>query len=198
MQDDLMTVLSPQCYFLYIVLRWHIYIEQGPRSLPVHHFCSQISRMKTCIIGVRSIKFHILAYTWKSQSVIHHYMTMLNRGNQPTLRANKKIFVFSWRIYVTHFHYNDFIMRAMASQITGVSIVYQGKHQSSASLTFMMWIHRWPAISPRKGPVKRKMFLLDDVIVLARFPDTLEILLPGARAANQDGLFPCLSPPHTT
>ena len=93
----------------------------------------------------------------------------------------------------------------MASQITGVSIVYsavclgedQGKHQSSASLTFMMWIHRWQAISPHKGPVKRQMFMLDDVIVLARIPDTLEILFPSARAANQDGLFPFLSPPHT-
>ena len=48
-------------------------------------------------------------------------------------------------------HYNDVILGAMASQITGVSIVCptvdsgadQGKHQSSASLAFVRGIHRW-------------------------------------------------------
>ena len=47
-------------------------------------------------------------------------------------------------------------MDAMASQITGVSIVYstaysstdEGKHQSSASLAFMMGIHRWRRLIP--------------------------------------------------
>ena len=67
----------------------------------------------------------------------------------------------------TEFHWNnysDVIMSAMASQITGVSIVYstvcsgadQRKHQSSASLAFLRGIHWWPVNSPHKGPVKRK------------------------------------------
>ena len=59
----------------------------------------------------------------------------------------------------------------MASQITGVSVVYsavcssadQQKHQSSASLAFVRGIHRWPVNSPHKGPVTRKMFPFDDV-----------------------------------
>ena len=71
-------------------------------------------------------------------------------------------------------HYNDVTMRAMASQITGFSIVYstvgsgadQRKHQSSASLAFVRGIHRWPVNSPRKRPVTRKMFPLDDVIMI--------------------------------
>ena len=54
----------------------------------------------------------------------------------------------------------------MASQITSPTIVYstvysgtdQRKHQSSASLTFVRWIHRWPVNSPHKGSVTRKMF----------------------------------------
>ena len=62
----------------------------------------------------------------------------------------------------------------MTSQITGVSIVYsivcsgagQRKHQSSASLVFVRGIHRWPVTSPHKGPVTRKMFPFDDVIML--------------------------------
>ena len=47
-------------------------------------------------------------------------------------------------------HYNDVIMGAMASRITGLTIVYstvysgtdQRKHQSSASLAFVRGIHR--------------------------------------------------------
>ena len=64
-------------------------------------------------------------------------------------------------------------MSAMASQITGFTIVYssvysgadQRKHQSSASLAFVRGIHRWPVNSPRKGPVTRKMFPFDHVIM---------------------------------
>ena len=55
-------------------------------------------------------------------------------------------------------HYNDFIMSAMASQITSLTIVYstvysgvdQRKHQSSASLAFVRGIHRWLVNSPHK------------------------------------------------
>ena len=39
------------------------------------------------------------------------------------------------------------------------------KHQSSASLAFVRGIHRSPVDSPHKGPVTRKMFPLDDVIM---------------------------------
>ena len=70
-------------------------------------------------------------------------------------------------------HYNDVIMGTMASQITSLTIVYstfhsradQNKHQSSASLAFVRGIHRWPVNSPHKGPVTRKIFPFDDVIM---------------------------------
>ena len=73
-------------------------------------------------------------------------------------------------------HYNDVIMSAMASQITGVSILCstvcsgsdQRKNQSSASLAFMRGLHRWPVNSPLKRSGKRKMFQLDDVIMTQR------------------------------
>ena len=76
------------------------------------------------------------------------------------------------------YHYNGVIMSAMASQITGVSIVYstaclgadQRKHQSSASLAFVRGIHRWAGNSPHKGPVTRKMFPVDDVIMVPDGP----------------------------
>ena len=70
-------------------------------------------------------------------------------------------------------HYHDVTMGTMASQITSLTIVnssvYSGadqrKHQSSASLAFVRGIHRRPVNSPHKGPVTRKMFLFDDVIM---------------------------------
>ena len=70
-------------------------------------------------------------------------------------------------------HYSDVIMSAMASETTGVAIVYstvssgadQWKHRSPASLSFVRGIHRWPVNSPYKRPVTLKMFLFDDVVM---------------------------------
>ena len=64
-------------------------------------------------------------------------------------------------------------MSTMPSQIASLAIVYstvcsgadERKHQSSVSLAFMRGIHRWPVNSPHKGPVTRKMFPFDDVIM---------------------------------
>ena len=61
--------------------------------------------------------------------------------------------------------YGDVIMGMMASQISRLTIVYsivylgadQRKHQSSASLAFVLGIHKWP--------VMQKMFPFDDVIM---------------------------------
>ena len=69
-------------------------------------------------------------------------------------------------------------MGAMASQITSLPIVYstvpsgadKRKHQSSASLAFVRWIHRWAVNSPHKWPVTQKMFPFDDVIIRLKKP----------------------------
>ena len=68
-------------------------------------------------------------------------------------------------------------MGAMASQITSFTIDYstfysstnQRNHQSPASLAFVRGIHRWPVNSPHKGPVTRKMFPFDDVIMVVSY-----------------------------
>ena len=87
--------------------------------------------------------------------------------------------VFSWNIPVsaqdalTFSHYSDVIMGTKASQITSLTIVYstvysdadQRKHQSSASLAFVLEIHQGPVNSPHKWPVTQKMFPFDDVIM---------------------------------
>ena len=92
------------------------------------------------------------------------------RYNEPRWRITVTITI---TFPLTALHYNDVIMSAIASQITGVPIVYltvcsgadQRKHQSSASLAFVWGIHRWPMNSPHKWPVTRKMFPFDDVIM---------------------------------
>ena len=74
---------------------------------------------------------------------------------------------------IGHIHYSDVIIGATASQITSLTIDYltvysgadQRKHHSSASLAFVRGIHREPVSSPHKGPITRKMFLFDDVIM---------------------------------
>ena len=82
--------------------------------------------------------------------------------------------VIPWHVYwEAMLHYDDVIMTTIASQITSITIVYlivysgtdKRKHQSSASLAFVWGIHRGPVNSPNKGPVTRKMFPFDDVIM---------------------------------
>ena len=79
-------------------------------------------------------------------------------------------------VYFSAPHYSDVMMSTMASQITGVSSVYsdacsgadQNKQQSSASLAFVKGIQWGPVISPHKGPVTRKIFPFDDVIIVVK------------------------------
>ena len=64
-------------------------------------------------------------------------------------------------------------MGAMASQITGLTIVYSSvysgadlkKNLKGQSVTGLCeGIHRWLVKSPHKGPVTRKRFPFDDII----------------------------------
>ena len=81
-------------------------------------------------------------------------------------------------------HYTHVIMDTMTSQITSLTIVYstvysgadQRKHQSSASMTFVRGIHRWPVNSPHREPVRRKMFPFDDVIMRRTFPSVWRVI----------------------
>ena len=107
-------------------------------------------------------------------------------------------------------HYTDVIISTTVSQITGVSIVCsavcscgdQRKHEISATLVFVKGIHRWPVDSPRKGPVTRKMFLSDDVILniaimkqgtrayMAGSPDVLQLYTETERSSGWQPWYP--------
>ena len=70
---------------------------------------------------------------------------------------------FMWKLS----HYSDAIMSAVASQITSLTIVYSIAYSDAdqRKLAFVRGIHRWPVNSPHKGPVTRKLFPFDDVIM---------------------------------
>ena len=105
------------------------------------------------------------------------YVCGVGLCNQIHARTRSKFSIltidFHW-CFIIFIHYNDVIMSAMTSQITGVSIVCstlgsntdQRKHLSSASLAFVRGIHRWPVNSLHKWPVTRRRFPLDDVIMV--------------------------------
>ena len=70
-------------------------------------------------------------------------------------------------------HYSNVIMSMIASQIISILIIFsticsgadQRKHQSSVSLAFVRGIQWSPVDSPHKGPVTRKVFPFDHVIM---------------------------------
>ena len=114
----------------------------------------------------------------------HHGITRI-RGTQTTQTCWKmqKTWSSSSEVY-----YYDVRMSAIASQLTSLTIVYstvysdadQRKHQSSASLASVWGIHRWPVNFPHKGPVTRKMFPFDDVIITIK----IMTLLPSQQNWN--------------
>ena len=85
-------------------------------------------------------------------------------------------------------HYNDVIMAAIASQITSLTIVYltvyprcRSKKTSKLRVTGLCEGNS-PVNSPHKGPVTRKIFPFDDVIM---FP----ILYGGMYGGNELSVF---------
>ena len=85
--------------------------------------------------------------------------------------------------FIQHIYHNEIgliiTVKWMQWRLTIVySTVYLGadrrKHQSSASLTFVRGIHRWPVNSPHKGPVTR-----ENVSIWWRHHASLRFSLPG-------------------
>ena len=116
-----------------------------------------------------------------SSAILPFMISLLANSRLRELRlVAKPLDDHSWWRYASsvnehvRFHYCDVKMNTIASEITNLAIVYltvnsgtyQRKHQSPASLAFVRGIHRRPVNSPHKGPVTRKMFPFDDVIML--------------------------------
>ena len=129
------------------------------------HWCLVIGRENYAFLD------HLLVFVF----VIFVYIVLIDlvliwkTKQQPSRRNDNDIVIM---------HYNDVIIGAMASQIFSLtivySIVYSGaeKNQSSASLTFVRGIHRWPVNSLHKWPVTRKWFhLIMDWVVRVVYRD---------------------------
>ena len=128
-------------------------------------------KIDTCIVNTVDL---VLMSSFCSQ--------IMHNNNTCTL-PNKAIYpAFCLKVYNIHRvtkhvqHYNDVIwarwrLKSPASWMF-TQPFFQGadqrKHQRSASLAFVRGIHRWPVNSPHKGPVTRKMFPFDDVIMKRR------------------------------
>ena len=105
----------------------------------------------------------------ESRCVVRFMLHLLAGSLSVSVRC---VLCFSWKWWKV-IHYSDVRMSGIASQITSLTIVNsavysdtdQRKYQSSASLAFVWEIHRGLVNSPHKGPVTRKMFPFDDVIM---------------------------------
>ena len=125
------------------------------------------------LIGIQTFSFKKLHFKMSSAKWRLFCLGLIELSTGwPRLKWHSQMYS-SRQTYSHIIHYNDVIMGAIASQITGLtivcSIVYsdadQRKHQSCASLVFVLGIHRGPLNSPHKWPVTRKMFPFDDVIM---------------------------------
>ena len=146
-------------------------------------YCLQGFTNNVYIVGDERVLVRITNTWWKKHLMLYHIEIIIDevyaincssKSISSGPKCGKLRYFLTSKLCV---HYDDVIMRAMASQITSLAIVYsivysdadQRKHQSSASLAFVWGIHRGPVNSPHKWPVTRKMFPFDDVIMLNRY-----------------------------
>ena len=130
-----------------------------------------------------TLTFHLVAITWGQFTG-----NVQVKYHQHEVENNWLKVIWGWVFYI--WYYGDVLMSAMVSQITNLTIVcatiYSGvdqrKHQSSVSLAFVWGIHRRPVNSPHKGPVARKMFPFDDLIMGKCF---LVVILTWKNTSNE-------------
>ena len=104
-----------------------------------------------CRRGIWHLFFFLNGTFSKGVATPCHYTRM-----GPLVNSRK---ILRWR----HNERDDFSLHLRRD---GLLNRYQTKHQSSAWLAFVRGIHWWPVNYPHKGPVTRKMFPFDDVIMI--------------------------------
>ena len=152
-----------------------MYISRGNWYLwSVVHLCKRIAPL--------------LKFSWNVSEIVHDYVDFFKeKWHRFRMTSSDKVYrktaasvnnVIKWWCTICakemNNNYSNVIMSAIAYQITGVLIVCstiysgidQGIHPNSASLDFVRGTHGSPVDSPHKGPVMRKMFQFDDVILI--------------------------------
>ena len=145
--------------------------------VPTDRIVKNIPALVQKMVWCRPATSYYLNQWWLAYWRIHAPLALNELTHYPLNTCEEGQHRFAISITCRHwcgtYHCSDVIMSALASQITTVSRVcpticsgvHQRKYQSSASLTFVRGIHRWPVDSAHKGPVTRKMFPFDDVIM---------------------------------
>ena len=101
-----------------------------------------------------------------------------------------KRFPHYWPFMVAiRFSLKGSVMRSSIVCSTVDSGADQRKHQSSASLAFVRGTHRSPVNSPHKGPVTRKMFPFDDVIIPHTQAHTHTFMVHGTYQFNSSYIY---------
>ena len=132
--------------------------------------CSDLSLCLYELLYHRLNAYHVIIILLSSGLVTSkdaQWCELLSVASKNTISHMIYIFILMLCFQVA-MHQSDVIMSAMASQITGVSIIcstvcsgaYERKYQSYASLTFARGIHRWPVEPLIKGQRPGECFQL--------------------------------------
>ena len=128
-------------------------------------------------------------------------LTLNNRGVADDLRHHDAH--VTWNYVVVHDHHTIFTLQWRHNDGDDVSNQPHDcllnrlfrrrskKHQSSESLAFVRGIHRWLVYSPHKGPVTRKMFPFDDVIMILSSGSRARVDCHCPANTNQNGCVTC-------
>ena len=161
--NPLSEAVISKCSFMWNKGRAVIWNYHKSQKWIVRRTCKYISQFVA--LNTAFVEF------WYNQPQFTQIIYNYNQQRNQQTRKRRTRFTFH---KTTCPHYNDVIISAMASRINRphdclLNHLFKAqimrKHHSSASLSFVSRIHRWPVNSPHKGPVTWKMFPLDDVIM---------------------------------
>ena len=158
-----------------IQVSWHLYIDTAP-WVRLQNVIIVNSVWSSDTIWRHWLGTHVIHLSKNSDHDGYHLVILKLPFGQPDIGnfvvpCNFLLPRATYMFKSISIHYSDVIM--MASQITTPSMICwtgcsgadQRKHQSSASLALVRGIHRWWENYQHKGPVTRKIFPFDDVIM---------------------------------
>ena len=119
------------------------------------------------VLGLESLEnikagFRVFPIAWRLHPISYAY------GSYFILYWYNSFPISKWRIITMTSKWARWRLKSPDLRVfSGIySVADHRKHQSSVPLAFVKGIHRWPVNSPHKGPVTRKMFPFDDVIMI--------------------------------
>ena len=151
--------------------RWVNTLRPGPNGPFCRgHIQMHLATEKCCILFQTSLKF-VPNDPFDNNPKLVKILTWHQTGDESLSRPMTTLFPDSKKIRT---HYNDVIITSLTPVYWSVySGADQNKHQSSASLALVRGIHPWPVNSLHKGPVTRRLFLFDDVIMVGNWLSNL-------------------------